>query len=368
MIEEKRIKKILIIGPTDPTGGVGQVIKNLCTGMERSKIQFDFLYYEKPTEAAKEYIYNLNSKYFVVPRYSEHPFRFLKKIIKIYKENRYDGIHIHASTAMLIMYAMPVLLCNDTKIIYHSHLDYAKPVWLHKVMKKIVCRVCDYYIAVSKQAGKWMYNDKIMSSNSFILLNNGIDVKKYLFDEKKRQDIRNDLGIRDEFVIGHIGRFVEQKNHEFIIEIFNIIHKMNQNTKLLLIGDGPLVKDMKNKVSKLELSDAVIFYGVSSKVQDLLQVMDVFLFPSKWEGLGIVAVEAQASGLPVLASDHVPEEAKILDSFQYISLDESALYWAHKTLACKKNLERENCLVEITNAGYDLENSINKLFSIYETI
>ncbi len=358
-------KEVLVVGTTDPVGGVGQVIKTLCTGIDASTAHFDFLYYEEPTEKAKKYIRELGGQYFVVPRYSKHPVRFLFKTMKIYKRKTYDYVHIHASTGMLIMYAIPVWFSKKTKIIYQSHIDYATPVWMHKIFKKIVCRVCDYYIAVSEQAARWMYTVRIIHSNKFFIIRNGIDINKFLFNKEKRDNIRRELGVDGKFILGHVGRFTEQKNHLQILDIFCEVYKRNENSVLLLVGDGPLIETVKQKAEKLNLSDVVIFYGTTDHVEDLVQAMDIFLFPSKWEGLGIVAVEAQAADLPVIASDNVPQEAKILDKFEYCSLKESDGKWAELILKYSATKERKNQYSAIKSAGYSAETSVRQVERLY---
>lgn len=358
-------KEVLVIGTTDPMGGVGQVIKTLCTGTDASMVHFDFLYYEEPTEKAKKYIYGLGSQYFVVPRYSKHPILFLLETTKIYKRKTYDYVHIHASTGMLIMYAMPVWLSKKTKIIYQSHVDYATPVWIHKIFKKIVCRVCDYYIAVSEQAARWMYAERIIHSNRFFIVRNGIDINKFLFNKEKRDHIRHELDADGKFILGHVGRFTEAKNHLQLLDIFCEVYKRNRNSILLLVGDGPRIEMAKQKAEKLNLSDAVIFYGTTEHVEDLMQAMDVFLFPSKWEGLGIVAVEAQAADLPVIASDKVPQEAKILDKFEYCSLKDSSNKWAELILTYSIAKERKNQYSAIESAGYSAKTSVRQIERLY---
>ena len=182
------------------------------------------------------------------------------------------------------------------------------------------------------------------------MIPNAIDTEKYRFNPEIRDEVRCSLGIQDKFVIGHIGRFVYQKNHDFLIDIFNEVHKQNHNAVLLIIGVGILLHDVKSKVHRLGLDNAVMFLGVRQDAYKFYQAFDVFLLPSRYEGLGIVAIEAQTSGLPVICSDNVPQETKISNNIFYLSINNNLMKWTNITL----NVLNKNRIIEIRTDIFDI--------------
>ena len=230
-------------------------------------------------------------------------------------------------------------------------------------------RTADCFFACSIPAGKWLFGKKVVNSNRFKVLKNAIDTKKYTFDYEKRIRIRNEFGItEDAFVVGHVGRFVDVKNHTFLIDIFKEITNKNNNAILLLVGEGELKASIKNKAISLGLSNKVVFTGLRDDIPNILSAMDVFVFPSLFEGLGIVAVEAQAAGLHTICADTIPSEARITDLFHYISLNEPAEKWADSIKKYDNGYKRENMQNEIVKAGYDIDASVKWLEIFYEKI
>ena len=175
------------------------------------------------------------------------------------------------------------------------------------------------------------------------------------------------MGIKNKFVVGHVGRFCYQKNHEFLIEVFKRVHDKDENSVLLLAGIGELQDDIKKKVSLFGLEDSVIFLGARNDIDRIYQAMDVFVLPSRYEGLGMVAIEAQASGLPVLASPKVPDEIKITNNVWFLPLNDNKDVWAKKVLGCRK-ISRDNTSVEIERAGFDISREAKKLEEYYNNI
>lgn len=214
--------------------------------------------------------------------------------------------------------------------------------------------------ACGHEAGKWMFG-----SIEFTVLNNAIDAERYAYDEKKRKEIRAELSIPENaLVIGHVGRFAPPKNHTFIVDLFDRITKMRNDSVLLLVGDGDLKAGIEEKVKILGLSDKVVFTGLRSDVDRLLQAMDVFLFPSVYEGLPLSIIEAQAAGLPCLISDKVPDECRITDCVQQLSLDDPIEIWIQAVLNAG-GTERKETLTLIRNAGYDIKTNAVKLQDYY---
>lgn len=362
------MKRVLIIGTMNIYGGVGHIIFEFLKNIDKREVQFDFLYYEDIGEKEKELIKKYGGNFYMIPRYSKNPILFYKEIRKFYEKHSYDIVHIHASTAMLIIYVLPILGLNMTKIIYQSHTDSIEGMGnyiLHSLFKKVVKKYSNIKIAVSESAAKYMFDT--IDSSEIIILKNGISIEKFKFLEDVRQKIRNDLKLQDEFLIGHIGRFTYSKNQRFIVEVFEEIVKYETNVSLLLVGRGEDEGLIKKIVAEKKLSNKVIFYGTSDNVEELLGAMDCFIFPSNYEGLGIVALEAQASGLPVVASTNVPKEAKISELFISLSLTEDSIEtWAKKILEIKGNIvDRKYINEQVKTSGYDITDVSKRLEDIY---
>ena len=221
-----------------------------------------------------------------------------------------------------------------------------------------------HYFACSRLAGEWMYGRKMMDIGKVKIVNNAIDLKKYEFNPRKREILRKELGLNDEFVIGHVGRFMFQKNHEFLIDVFAEACKKKPHMVLLLIGDGPLRSAMEEKVRKLGLTDHVKFLGLRNDVQDLYNVMDIFVLPSHYEGLPVVGVEAQANGLPCLFSTKVTKETHLTHLAQFLDLATGTSKWAERIVSMKYE-RNEEIGEELKQAGFEINKEARNLMSFY---
>lgn len=294
-----------------------------------------------------------------------------KKLEMLVKENQYDVVHIHSDVAnKLLGYAKACKKAGVNHIIVHSHssgIDHGYRIFkevLHRLAKVRLNGVAEVYAACSDYAAEWMYNSKLRKKSKIIIINNGIDIEKFKYDIKIRNKWRNELELDGKVVLGHVGRFDYQKNHAYLIDVFSAIEKRRQNVVLLLIGEGEGKKDIEEKVKKLGLSDKVMFLGVTNKVHELLQAMDLFLLPSHFEGLPISGVEAQAAGLPVIFSNKITREAQLTSNVRFASIEGTPEEWAdyaEELIQC----ERKDTSQELVNKGFDNMTSIRKLESIY---
>ena len=211
-----------------------------------------------------------------------------------------------------------------------------------------------------------MFGDRTFEQGKVTIINNAIDLDKFKYDEKLRKEKRKELEIKDDtLVIGHIGRFVAQKNHTFLIDIFNELHKTEKNSILLLIGQGPLMDEIKQKVKTLGISDSVKFLGQRDDVNELYQVFDVFLLPSLYEGLPVVGVEAQATGNLCILSSSMTQETKILNTTIFLQLTQTPNEWSTAILKSVINFCKKNNKNEISNVGFNIKNEAIKLEKIY---
>ena len=348
-------------------GGIQTFVYENIKHMDRSKVQIDFLLLDDGNKYEMEddlkelgcNIYKLKGMW--INKVTDF-FKYGKMLDEFFsKNNDYKVVHLHSSSKnyLVLKYAKKY---NIKVRIAHSHsIDFQTKNILKKLMgdflKIPLKRYATDYFACSEIAGEWLFGKKIVKTDKFKVVHNAVDLEKFKFNNEIREKIRKELNVdSDTLLIGHVGRFTQQKNHDFLIDIFNEIHKINQNTKLLLIGTGIKENDIKEKVKNLNLQNSVIFEGFKTNVAEYMFAMDIFLFPSKFEGLGLVLIEAQATGLPCYTSkDVVPTEAKVSNLLEFISLNDSAKKWAD--IIFSNNNCRLNAYKSIKSSGYDIEDT-----------
>ena len=254
--------------------------------------------------------------------------------------------------------------------IAHSHSTTNKKEKKKNLLKQVLRPFSKLfatdYMCCSELAGRWLFGNKEYDKGNVYLLNNAIDLDKFKYDEKVRKEKRKELNISDDtLVIGHVGRFVEQKNHRFLIDIFNEVHKQKEDSILLLAGQGPLMEEMQEKVKALGIENSVKFLGQRNDINELYQAFDVFLLPSLYEGLPVVGVEAQATGLLCVLSDDMTKETKILQSTQFLSLNHKASEWA-KIILYKCRLDCcKDIFKEMSESGFNINVEANNLEKKY---
>ena len=352
-------------------GGVESVVMNYYRNIDRNKVQFDFICDEDSKYIPREEIEKLGGKIILIPPYQK-PFKYHNELKKVLKEGNYKIVHSHIST--MSFFSLWAAKSAEVPVrIVHAHSTTNKQEKKKNLMKQVLrpfSKVfANRYFCCSELAGRWLFGNKTYNQGKVYLLNNAIDVDKFKYNEKVRKAKRKELNIKDkDLVIGHIGRFVKQKNHEFLIDIFNEIHKQNKNTILLLAGDGPLKEEIQNKVKELGLEKNVQFLGQRNDANELYQAMDAFVLPSLYEGLPVVGVEAQAAGLPCFLSTDMTKETKVLDSTQFISLTHDTKYWADKILKEVKTFERKDSSREITDNNFNIKKEIRKIEKQYQQL
>lgn len=350
-------------------GGAETLIMNIYRNIDHNKIQFDFIVHTNEKSAYDDEIEDMGGKIYRIPKFNGVNFlqyiNSWKNFFRNYK--KYNVIHGHlGSTA-----AIYLKLANnfDLYTIAHSHGVINKNSIKDKIYSFISYPtrfIADFYFACSKIAGKSRYGESIINSKNFKVFKNGIQTKKFTFNKNKRIEMRKTLSLKNKFVVGHVGRFDFLKNQKFLIEIFKEILKSNVNSVLLLVGDGKLKNNVEKKVLRFGIEDKVIFTGERNDVPELLQAMDAFTMPSKYEGFGIAALEAQAAGLPTIVSDALPEEVVITNLITKISLKKSAKYWANKILKySNSNFHRSINHQTIIDKGYDIKENAKWLEKYY---
>ena len=302
-------------------GGIESFLYNVYRFIDKEKVEFDFLTISD-TPAYGDKFKKMGSTVYKVPKHINF-LGYYFAIDKILREGNYDIVHIHKNSAIDILILKVLQRFPNIKVVVHSHNTFpsvgGKLEKLHKFNRKYLYDNADYRLACSDNAGKWMYGN-----GAFEIIKNGIDTKGFRFCTEYGEEIRAMYGIpMNAFVIGHVGRFTNQKNHSKLIDIFAAIKERKSDAYLLLLGGGELQDTIKSKVEKLNLCDSVIFCGVRTDVNKYLCAMDAFVFPSTWEGLGIVAIEAQASGLECYLSRELPKEVEVTDAVTWFDVSEN---------------------------------------------
>lgn len=369
-MSNRKVRILNIIGKR-PTGGVGAVVYNYQSHFTNKNLYIDYMIFsDNDEEDFDRKVKELGSNVYIMPelRYLRI-FDLYKKINNFFRENayKYDAIHLHSPNIGFLCY--PIAKRYGIKnLISHSHATMYSDKKINAIRNLILClplkKWANIYFSCSVAAANFLYGEKFVKNGKVKILNNAIDCNRFKFNKDIRKELRSEMNINDKFVIGNIGRFSKQKNHSFIIDIFMKIREKNDNSLLLLVGDGELLEEMKLKVKEYNLEKDVLFLGTRDDVQNLLQVMDVFLLPSLYEGLPVVGVEAQAAGLPCVMSDTITKEVDI-NNVKYISLDKSAEVWAEETLKIYENFKREDQIKKIRLSGFDIELEAKKLESFY---
>lgn len=372
--EGHRMKKILeVFGEPILSGGQESFVFNVLDHMDLTNMAVDIL---TPYYCKNEYYQNIiaNKKGKIITldlpfMQGANRFNIIKPLDKFLKENKYDIIHIHSgSISVLAEVAMVACKHHINKIIVHSHCAAERKSLKYRIIKFISLPILNHcptdYLACSKVAGECKYSKKIVREK-LVILKNGVDLKKFEFNEIVRKQMRKELGIaNDTYVVGHVGRFSYQKNHEYLVEVFEKLKQKHKNSLLILIGNGENFKLIKELVKARSLTDSVCFIGNVNNVQDYMQVMDVFVLPSRFEGLPIVGVEAQANGLPTMVSTSVSDELELSDAIDFISLENQKM-WIQKLLSYI-GTKRFNTFESLTKNGYNIESTVSKLKKIYE--
>lgn len=363
-----KVKVLHVIGSLQ-VGGAGTVVMNYFRYINREKFTCDYLVFGNEIGEYEEEVYNLGGKVIRIPMPSDNYRQFRKNCIEIFKDGNYEIVHSHTLlNSGLVMQAarkagIKVRVCHSHNIRNRPKENFVTLLYA-QYMKLLIKKNSTHFLACARDAGRYLFGELPFDKDG-IVINNGIETLNFIFNLELRNEVRNNLQLNGKFVVGNIGRLVEQKNQGQLLEIFKCILDKEPNAILLIAGDGLLKKRLTEKSKMLHIDHAVRFLGTRNDINHLLQAMDVFVFPSLFEGLGIVLIEAQAAGLRCYASDIIPKEAKVSDLVDFISLNEPAENWAKLILDNRDNYERKNMQRQILEAGYDIRGEVKKLENIY---
>ena len=364
------LKKVLVFGMTDNPGGMESCIMNYYRHVDKNKIHFDFLCNWESMVCEKEVKAN-GSKVYTIPQKSRNYKAYKRAMNTFFSEHadEYDVFWYNTCTLTNIDYLIYAKRYGIKKRIIHAHNSGNETSMirgiLHYVNKIRLGRYATDFWSCSMAAAVYFFIKKQIHSQKYRLINNAISTYNYKYDILIRNEVRKNLGLEDKYVIGHVGRFQFQKNHEFLIDIFYEYLKLDSRAVLMMVGQGEEEDAIRQKVINLGIEKSVLYMGVRTDVNRLLQAMDVFLLPSRFEGLPLVLIEAQTSGLRCLTTKNkVPYEVNVTGNVEFEELKENSIEWAHHIECMEKQpYDRKSCLDLITDAGYDILKEAEKMES-----
>lgn len=361
----------LVCNSTFGTDGISLFVLNNHSCFMHDGVRFHLIYssIHSPKNVVENYVREFEKdgdKAVFIPK-GDGLVNYAKKLYSYFKKEKIDVLHVHGSSSAILVELVIAKLAGLKKIVTHSHNTRSNHNFIHKVLRPAVNLLADEKMACGELAGKWMYG----KYGRFTIIPNCIDTVRYIFDENVRREVRQNLGIDDNtIVIGHVGMFTEVKNQKFLLQVLAEINKKKEdNYKLLLIGHGPLLQDVMNVSEQLRVSNNVLFMGNRNDVPRIMMAMDVFCLPSLFEGFPIVAVEAQATGLPVIISSNISKETIITDTVMCLPIDNGTEMW-ERAIGEMVNVHVDRAVYadKVKEAGYDISCSAEMLESVYYTI
>ena len=353
-------------------GGAETMVMNYYRAIDKSKIQFDFMVHRQERGAYDNEIEAMGGKIFrMCPIYPQNLLRY-QQMLKEFFDNHpeYRILHSHMSELgyfafkEAIKHDVPVRICHAHNApIFSSETAIEK---LKRIPRELLARqmrkLSTDYFTCSLIAGEWLFGKK--NSEKLIFMRNAIDAQVFAYNEAKALRVKADLGWTDKFIIGHVGRFCPQKNHNFLIDIFKVFHSKYPNSILALVGSGELQGKIQEKVKNMGLDKDVCFLGNRADMPNIYQVFDVFLFPSFYEGLPVSLIEAQASGLPCVISDTISDQTRLTSAYYPVSLKEKPEQWVAQLEKCME-MQHADTTAMIKEAGFDIYNNAKWLTNFY---
>lgn len=306
------------------SGGIEMVLVNYYRNMNHARIQFDFYYANTSSNPNKKALQEMGAGMYPIPSYTK-PLAFHRALYSAFKEKGYQIVHVHLNTmSVFALFAawragVPVRICHNHST---AHWSEGRTTLLKYMLRPFNKLFANRYYACGRVAGRWLYGRRCMCHDQVTIIPNAIDTKRFAYDKMARTQLRKELEIHENsYVIGHVGRFCHQKNHRFLLHVFKDFLLANPDAILLLIGEGKTQKEIRMLADTLDIGQRVIFAGVRGDADKLYSAMDVFCLPSYYEGMPLVAWEAQCNGLPCLFSDQVTREAALRKDVKFLSLE-----------------------------------------------
>ena len=363
----EKVKVLYIIGGIMSRGGIESYTMNYYRNIDKSKIQMDFVVHGDGKGVYDDEILSNGGHIYHVPIKSKDYFGNIRALKKIFLSGGYKIVHAEMDAMNYVVLKL-AKKCGIPVRISHSHntqhLTQNKiKYFINEYARKKVHKYATHLFACSELAGKWLYGEENYNAGNVKVINNAIELERFKFDEEKRINTRKELGIGEEFVIGHVGRLHFEKNHMFLIQIFKEILKREEKAKLVLIGAGPLEKQIKEKIKEEKLEDKIIMLKNRDDINKLMSCFDIFVLPSLFEGLPIVAIEAQANGLPCIFADTITKQVKLTDNVEFLKLEEVET-WVDSIIKMFKYPRKDNIEL-LVRKGYSIKKEAEKLQDLY---
>lgn len=358
-------------------GGVSSFLYNVYTNIDKKQVQFDFLspnvttygIHRDEIEKMGGRIYELG----VTGNTLTKKTGLYKRLYQFLTHHKYSVVHINSGNFFFNLFAiLAVRKAGVPCRIVHSHNagDTSRSrikKAAFEALKPQLEKNATVLLACSRKAAGYMFADKTVKAGKVEIIKNGINAERFRFDLEVRQAVRQELGLSDKFVVGHVGRFYMQKNHAFLIRIFDKVHEKDPNSVLLLFGKGDLEAEIRNLVERLNLTSCVRFMGEVTDIERMYQAMDVFVMPSFHEGLPVSCVEIQTAGVPCVLSDTITEEIRIEDSMQFLSLAQSPEEWAQAVLSKKGHRDLDG-YENVVRSGYAIRDVADGMLKMYKEL
>ena len=331
--ENDRVK-LVFLTTNMPINGISAWMTNYIPHLDKNKFDISIISGEPIDAIYEEFCRDEDIKLIKIGTHVSSTVRYYHNLYKILKESNIDIIHIHGNSSTISLELLIAFLCKIKIRIAHSHNTTCLHKIAHYILKPLFNCTYTNAFACGEKAGEWMFGKK-----SFRVIPNGFDKKKFKFSKKNRDEIREKLELNDKYILLHVGRFTYQKNHEFLLEIFKQVASKRKDAFLVLVGDGPRFDEIKKIIDTHQYSDRIVCYGTSSEIEKLYSAADIFVLPSRYEGLAFVAIEAQINGLRVITSNKVSEEVNIENRTVFLDLEDLSK-WT-ETILSDKSVDRE---------------------------
>ena len=363
------MKRVLIICGKLCIGGAEKVAYSIGHYADKEKYECHYIVFGADEGEYEKRLYDDGCKIFHIQEPAKSYLEYMKTICNLINTHSYDVIHCHT----MFNSGIVMLLAKLKKVpnrITHSHSicsDVKRPIAkkiYERIMRYLICRCATDYVACGQKSGEWLYGEKFFRKNGMLLLN-GIDTLKFQYNEIKRKEIREKLDLEGNWVVGHVGHLAEVKNQKFLLELLPELIKKNSKVRLLLVGEGPEREKLEQKIVEMKLSDYVIMTGNVMDVENYLSAMDVFVFPSLYEGMPLAMLEVQTNGLPAVMSNTVPKDVHLTNLLTVLSLNDSYEKWVQAIRSsCRR--ESEKYCSQMYEQGYDIKTMVKKIYALYE--
>lgn len=365
-------RKICIFCETWESGGIESFLTNVLLRLDMQFFSVDVVAAVLKTSVFTSRLEKCGVQFWELSGNTRNVSRNIKLFHRLMEQQKYDVMHLNIYQALSMCYAAEAKKAGIPVRIIHSHNTALRKsagrslkLMIHIMAKQCMVENGTRFLACSSDAAQFMFPQKITDNGAFFVVPNGIETERFRFDWQKRERFREQWGLQGKLVVGNIGRLCCQKNQNFLLDVFRELCSFRPESKLLLVGSGDDEQMLRNKAAQLGIEENVLFYGTTASPEEALWAMDAFAFPSLFEGLGIVAIEAQAAGLPVFCSEAIPKEAYVTEQIHQVSLGKGAEVWAKQISTCKPMQDRAEAVLKVRQAGFDIEDVVRQIVGYY---